>query len=88
MNYIAVDIHTDIVNWLLTGNTLAVAAICPFVGYMTDLLGRKWVAVFGALCLVISSIVVATAHNLGVATLGTTIGGVGAGICELTALAG
>jgi MFS family permease len=40
LTYIAADLHTDVVNWLLTANTLAVAAICPFVGYMTDLLGE------------------------------------------------
>ena len=64
------------------------AAIAPFVGYITDLLGRRWVAMAGTLFLLISSIVIATAHNLAGATAGMAVGGLGAGICELTALAG
>ena len=38
--------------------------------------------------LVISSTIVATTHSLGSAIVGMTFGGVGAGICELVALAG
>ncbi len=37
--YISESIHTNVGNWLLTDNTLVVAGTCPFVGYMTDLLG-------------------------------------------------
>ena len=73
---------------MLTANTLAVAAVCPFVGYLTDLLGRRWVCVFGTVCLIVGSIVMATAKSLGTAIVAMTIGGIGAGICELTAIAG
>lgn len=88
LGYISVDFNTDIPNWLLTSNTLAVAAICPFVGYLTDMVGRRWMAVFGTVCLLVCSIVMGTAKNLTVGIVAMTIGGVGAGICELTALAG
>lgn len=88
LTFISVDLKTQYGNWMLTANTLAVAAICPFVGYMTDLLGRRWVCMFGTLCLIIASIVQATAHHLGQAIAAMAIGGIGAGICELTALAG
>lgn len=86
--YISVSLETEIGNWMLTANTLAVAAVCPFVGYLTDLLGRRWVCIFGTICLIIGSIVMAAAHQLGQAIVAMTIGGIGAGICELTAVAG
>lgn len=86
--YISLGLGTTYGNWMLTANTLAVAAICPFVGYLTDLLGRRWVCIFGTVCLMVGSIVMATANNLGTAIVAMTIGGIGAGICELTAVAG
>lgn len=88
LDFISEDLHTRFPNWLLTTNTLAVSAICPFVGYLTDLLGRRWMAVFGAVCLLVSSIVMGIAKSLAVGVVSMAIGGVGAGICELTALAG
>lgn len=88
LTYIGLSINTSIPNWLLTANTLAVTAICPFVGYLTDLLGRRWICILGSLLLVISSIVLGVTKSLGSAVTGEAIAGVGAGICELTALAG
>lgn len=88
LNYIAFDIGTTFPNWLLTANTLAVTAVCPFVGYLTDLLGRRWICIFGSVLLVIGSIVLATTKTLGSAVTAEAIAGIGAGICELTALAG
>lgn len=82
------SLNTPYGNWMLTANTLAVAAICPFVGYITDMLGRRWMCLFGSLCLIIASIVQATANTLGQAVAAQAVGGIGAGICELTALAG
>ncbi|KAL2064448.1 hypothetical protein VTL71DRAFT_4942 [Oculimacula yallundae] len=86
--YISQGINTNVGNWLLTANTLVVAGTCPFVGYMTDLLGRRWVTIVGAVLLIISSVVMATSHSLGSAITSMAIGGVGAAICELTAIAG
>ncbi|KAK0109126.1 hypothetical protein ONS96_002953 [Cadophora gregata f. sp. sojae] len=86
--YISASIHTNVGNWLLTANTLVVAGTCPFVGYMTDLLGRRWLTIAGAVLLMISSVVMATSHSLGSAITSMALGGVGAAICELTAIAG
>lgn len=88
LTYIGEDIGTQYPNWLLTANTLVVTAICPFVGYITDLLGRRWVAVVGSLCLIVASVVQATSQSLASSVVAQAIGGAGAGICELTALAG
>nr|POE51505.1 serine/threonine-protein kinase ppk16 [Quercus suber] len=88
LTVISRDLGTSIGNWMLTANTLSVAAVCPFVGYLTDLLGRRWICAFGTVCLIVSSIVMATTDSLGAAIGAMTIGGIGAGICELTAIAG
>lgn len=88
LNYIAFDIGTTFPNWLLTANTLAVTAVCPFVGYLTDLLGRRWICILGSILLVIGSIVLGVTKSLGSAVTAEAIAGIGAGICELTALAG
>lgn len=88
LDYISVDLNTAIPNWLLTANTLAVAAICPFVGYLTDMFGRRWMAVLGTICLLVSSIVMGVAKSLATGIVAMALGGIGAGICELTALAG
>jgi MFS family permease len=55
---------------------------------LTDMLGRRWIAVLGSLLLVVASIVLAFTETLGSAVTAQAIGGVGAWICELTALAG
>lgn len=73
---------------MLTFNSLGVAAICPFVGYITDLLGRRTICLCGSIFLVIASAIQATSHSLGQAVAAQAIGGIGAGICELVALAG
>lgn len=88
LTYIGFDIGTSYPNWLLTSNTLAVTAVCPFVGYLTDLLGRKWICVFGSILLVAGSVTMGVTTQLSTAITAQALSGVGAGICELTALAG
>lgn len=88
LTYIGFSINTTLPNWLLTANTLAVTAICPFVGYLTDLLGRRWITLFGSVLLVVASVVMAVTRSLASAVAGQAIAGLGTGICELTALAG
>jgi len=45
-------------------NLLALAAVCPFVGSLSDLIGRRYVALIGASLLVIGMIVSSTAHEM------------------------
>lgn len=73
--------------WILLGNLMPLAAITPFVGALSDLLGRRYAALIGAMFLVLGSIVCATAHIMNVFIGGQVLIGIGAGICELTALA-
>lgn len=80
LSFIQVSIHTTVPNWLLTANTLAVTAICPFVGYITDLLGRRWICILGSLLLVVGSIVMGVTSSLASAVTGQAIAGIGAGV--------
>jgi MFS family permease len=76
--------------WMILANLIALAAVCPFVGSLSDLLGRRWVAIIGAVFLVIGQAVCFSAKHLksmNVFICGMALSGVGAGIEELTALA-
>ncbi|KAK0109661.1 hypothetical protein ONS95_002342 [Cadophora gregata] len=73
--------------WFVLANLLALAAICPFVGALSDLIGRRWVAISGGMFIVVGMIVCATAHSMNIFIAGMALAGVGAGINELTALA-
>ncbi|GAM89682.1 hypothetical protein ANO11243_077210 [Dothideomycetidae sp. 11243] len=78
---------TDRWVWFVLGNLLALAGVCPFVGSISDIMGRRYVAIIGAILIIIGMIVASTAHNMNVFIGGMTIAGAGAGINELTALA-
>ncbi|KAB8295075.1 hypothetical protein EYC80_007014 [Monilinia laxa] len=73
--------------WFVLANLLALAAVCPFVGALSDLFGRRYIALFGAGLIVIGMIVCSTAHSMNTFIGGMAIAGAGAGINELTALA-
>ncbi|KAH7037517.1 fungal trichothecene efflux pump [Microdochium trichocladiopsis] len=73
--------------WFVTGNLLGSAAICPFSGALSDLLGRRYVALGGVTCVLAGQVICSLAMNMDVFIAGMTISGIGAGINELTALA-
>lgn len=52
--------------WIALGNLIPLACITPFVGGLTDLFGRKNVALLSALLGMIGGIVCATTHNMNV----------------------
>jgi MFS family permease len=68
--------------------TLALAAVAPFAGAISDLIGRRYVALVGAGLIVVGMIVVGTAHKMQVAIGGMAITGAGAGLAELIGAAG
>lgn len=76
------------VSWLPTANILAIAAACPYAGYLQDLFGKRYIALFGAACICIGCLLVATTQSFAQALAGMAISGVGAAIGELTGLAG
>ncbi|KAL1311225.1 hypothetical protein AAFC00_001416 [Neodothiora populina] len=73
--------------WFVLANLLSLAAVCPFVGSLSDLMGRRYVALTGAAFIVVGMIICSTAHSMNVFIGGMVFAGVGAGINELTALA-
>ncbi|KAJ5708601.1 hypothetical protein N7488_008402 [Penicillium malachiteum] len=73
--------------WFVLANLLSLAGVCPFVGSLSDLLGRRYVAIIGASLIVIGMIVCSTAHSMNIFIAGMAIAGAGAGVNELTALA-
>lgn len=50
--------------WFVLANLLALAAVCPFVGSLSDLIGRRWVALMGSAFLVVAMIICGTARNM------------------------
>ncbi|PGH03813.1 hypothetical protein AJ80_08626 [Polytolypa hystricis UAMH7299] len=86
--YIYRDIGgTDRWVWFVLANLLALAGVCPFVGSLSDLIGRRYVAIIGATLICIGMIVCSTAKTMNVFIGGMAIAGAGAGVAELTALA-
>jgi MFS family permease len=89
LSFIAKDIgDSSILGWLPTANTLAIASVAPFVGYMQDLFGKRYISLFGAGLLCVGCILLGTTHTFGQAIVGMAMAGAGAGIGELTGLAG
>jgi MFS family permease len=76
------------IGWLPVAYTLAVAATCPFSGYLQDLMGRRYIALMGCALLCVGAALVGTTHTIGQGVTGMALAGAGAGIGELTALAG
>ncbi|KAF2092304.1 MFS multidrug transporter-like protein [Saccharata proteae CBS 121410] len=73
--------------WAIIGNLMAIAAVTPFVGAMSDLFGRRWVGAVGVTFIMVGMIICAAAPSMNVFIVGEVIAGVGGGICEMTALA-
>ncbi|KAK0723880.1 major facilitator superfamily domain-containing protein [Apiosordaria backusii] len=74
--------------WFVSANLLATAAISPFVGALSDLIGRRYVALTGNALIVIGQITCGAATSMDAFIVGMAISGWGTGINELTALAG
>ncbi|KAJ9623525.1 hypothetical protein H2203_005787 [Taxawa tesnikishii (nom. ined.)] len=86
--YIYGDIGgTDRWIWFVLANLLSLAAVCPFVGSLSDLMGRRYVALTGGGLIILGMIICSTTHSMNIFIGGMTFAGVGAGINELTALA-
>lgn len=68
--------------WFVLGNLLANAAICPFVGSMSDIMGRRYVALSGCAFIILGMIVCSTAHTMNIFIAGMALAGIGAGMCN------
>lgn len=75
-------------SWLPVANTLAIASIAPFVGYLQDIFGRRNMSLLGGVAIMVGIVLVGTSHDFGQAVTGMSIAGAGGAVGELTALAG
>lgn len=50
--------------WFITSHLLAVAAISPFVGALSDLVGRRYVALAGNALVLLGQVVCGTARGM------------------------
>lgn len=50
----------------MLANLLALAAVCPFVGSLSDLIGRRYVAIIGAAFIVLGMIVSSVAKTMNI----------------------
>ena len=74
--------------WIPVANTLAIAAIAPLAGYLQDLVGRRNITIFGITVVIVGAALVGSARGFAQVVAGMAISGCGAGISELSALAG
>ena len=49
---------------MILANLLALAAVCPFVGSLSDLIGRRHVAIVGSGFIILGMIVSSTAKTM------------------------
>lgn len=68
-------------------NSLALAAVSPFVGSLSDLIGRRYFALAGAVITIVGMIIVGTAHRMPVAIGGMALAGVGGGLALTVGIA-
>lgn len=89
LTYIVKDIGSaEKSSWLPIANTLTIAVVAPFVGYLQDLFGRRYISLAGGVTILVGVILVGTTHTFGQAVVGMSLAGAGAAVGELTALAG
>jgi MFS family permease len=74
--------------WVPVSNTLALAAVAPFCGYMQDIFGKRNITLGGAAAIMIGIVLLATSHTFGQSVAAMSLAGAGAAIGELSALAG
>jgi hypothetical protein len=58
---------TDRYVWFVIGYLIPNAALCPFVGALSDMFGRRNVAVVGQLALIVGPVITSTAKTMNIA---------------------
>lgn len=89
LTYIVEDVHNASARgWTTTAFGVSLAAVTPFTGYLQDLMGRRYIAILGAVLVCVGLAVIGSAHSFVQLIVGTVIAGVGAGATELASIAG
>jgi len=50
--------------WFILAYLIALAGVCPFVGSLSDLIGRRYVALMGSVLIIVGTIISSTAHHM------------------------
>jgi MFS family permease len=58
--------HILTVSEQVLANLLSLAGVCPFVGSLSDLIGRRYVAIIGASLICLGMIVSSTANTMNI----------------------
>lgn len=87
--YIVADIGgKDSYVWLAMANLIAAAAVSPAAGTISDLFGRRYIALCGSAMVAIGMIIVGVSGRIEVAIGGMVIAGVGTGFAEIVGISG
>ena len=87
--YTVVDIGGDDSHtWLGIVNCLAVAAVAPVAGAISDLVGRRYIGLSGIVLIMVGMVVLGTAKSMEVAIAGMAIAGAGSGLAQTMGVAG
>ena len=62
--------------------------MAPFAGSLSDVIGRRYLGIAGAVTVTVGMVVVGTAHKMPIAIIGMGIAGAGSGITGVTGFAG
>ena len=74
--------------WVGMANTLATAAVSPFVGAISDLLGHRYVGLLGAITVIMGLVTIGVAQSIDVCIGGSALLGVGAALSEIVGTVG
>jgi MFS family permease len=89
LSYIVADIGgVSTSSWLPVSYTLAAAISIPLCGHLQDIFGRRPLALAAIATTVVGAIVMGTAHTFGQGVTTMAVCEAGAGVAELSALAG
>ena len=67
--------------WFVIGYLIPNAALCPFVGALSDIFGRRYVGMLGQVLLILGPIITTTAHTMNIAIGNSTLSSI---VCCLT----
>lgn len=74
--------------WIGMANTLATAAVAPFVGAISDLIGHRYVGLLGSILVIMGLITIGVAQTIEVCIGGSALLGVGAALAEIVGTVG
>lgn len=78
----------DISTWLALVHGIGLAAVAPFAGALSDLIGRRYLGVFGASLVMAGMFIVGFADTMQMAIIGMAVAGAGGGFSGVVGISG